>query len=671
MSTLNARNFKNPDATGNSFILDTDGSVIVSGAFVTNAPLEPKANIVFKPSGSSSGVTIKPPSTLVSGIEFSLPNAYGGSGEIIKTDSSGNLGWKKSAYYEEFSSAGSWSKPVDVQYVLVEAWGAGGAGAPGTTGPESSTINAGFGGGGGAYNTRLFTTDELPPSVFIAVGAGGIASGENGGDSSFGTYLTGYGGSAGALVTSLGGGGGGGRLSAGSGTLAGEPRETGLATANIFGGGAGSGAVPEGSILGGGAGARELTGTSSGFSVYGGAGGTRGAIYNNSSGYFLSSNFSSPTGYFGSAGSGGTSFALVRNRFDFVAYHSGEFLLGQVSGAFLGCLLSSTDGSTWNIEKLDNPFLNIDKIFHDGSQWVGYATRGGIIYVSINKKTWIQKASLGFNELNSMAYYSGLYVAVGGQNIRTSTDLENWTIATGFASQVTLLYVIHDNNNWLVTSSRSTLTNLTAIYISNDAQSWTARTPFSGIAGASGFFTRIASDQTTLVVYSPNAPANARVLYSTDTGVTWATGTSPSGWPSGVATTYAGDLKYRNGTFVLTPASSPFVIHYSTNGQTFSVTSGNISGGSIEYASGGIEKFFLLSNSTGELGRLWDVTGTITGTTTLISVPVTGENGQPGSSGAIACGGGGGAAAVTGVWGTPSGGSGGPGGPGLVRVYAW
>lgn len=130
----------------------------------------------------------------------------------------------RQGWVQEFRESGTWYKPSGCRFFLVEACGAGGGGQAGGgyQGSLAGGVAGGAGGGGGCRIRRLFLASDLPASVAVTVapqsnGGTPVANarggdGAQGGNSSFGTYVIGYGGGPGGWTgtVSSGGSGGGG-----------------------------------------------------------------------------------------------------------------------------------------------------------------------------------------------------------------------------------------------------------------------------------------------------------------------------------------------------------------------------------------------------------------------------------------------------------------------------
>ncbi len=202
---------------------------------------------------------------------------------------------------QTYNASSTWTKPAGLKYVDVACWAGGGSGGATTSGTAGN-------GGGGSYGTTRIFASNLSSTVAVTIGSGGEAPtgtnpGNAGGNSSFGSHLTVYGGGGGAGGATGAGGGGGGSSSvgsSGSGSTAGAGGTPTAGTAgssaiggiSTYGGGGGGDETFDGgdSIFGGGGGAgRGGTGgksfyggggggtTTGGTSVYGGAGGSASA----------------------------------------------------------------------------------------------------------------------------------------------------------------------------------------------------------------------------------------------------------------------------------------------------------------------------------------------------------------------------------------------------------
>lgn len=302
---------------GTALASGTSGGIlgyIASGTLASSAALTANAVVV----GGGAGATPVPLGSL------------GTSGQLLQSQGPGTpplwatVTGTASADVQTFTGGGTWTKPANAKVVVVFAVGAGGGGAGGAGG----STNSGSAGGGGAAGIITINAADVGVTETVTVGAGGTSgaglagggvatAGGAGGSSSFGSWLTMFGGGGGAPgnSTSVSGGGGGGWGGVGGAgasaadSIGGTPQTTansqgisgqgsgGPGTANVvpkpaeWGGGAGGGG--NGSLAGatsirggggGGGGGDNSAGAAGGqtgvWNASGGGGGAGGALSN-------------------------------------------------------------------------------------------------------------------------------------------------------------------------------------------------------------------------------------------------------------------------------------------------------------------------------------------------------------------------------------------------------
>lgn len=138
---------------------------------------------------------------------------------------------------------GAWAKTGELQFAIIEAWGAGASGTAGAHG--TGDVGGGPGGGAGGYIWMIVPASGLPAAADITIGAGGAAvagrntdgagtAGQNGGATTFGTLAAG--------LTIAGG------LAAGASSQTGAAVAGGTGGDSMFPGGAGAASSAGGGI---------------------------------------------------------------------------------------------------------------------------------------------------------------------------------------------------------------------------------------------------------------------------------------------------------------------------------------------------------------------------------------------------------------------------------------
>nr|WP_314583428.1 hypothetical protein [uncultured Pseudomonas sp.] len=123
-----------------------------------------------------------------------LPSLVGKAGQALSVnpDEKG-VSWAPvgAVGYQEFTSSGTFPKPAGARYFLVELISGGSSGAV-YAGTAANIVEGGL---GGDFNTKILRAADVPSSVAVIVGEGGLpvtssnSSGQSGGDTTFGTLL--------------------------------------------------------------------------------------------------------------------------------------------------------------------------------------------------------------------------------------------------------------------------------------------------------------------------------------------------------------------------------------------------------------------------------------------------------------------------------------------------
>jgi len=128
----------------------------------------------------------------------------GTSGQALLTGGTGaNPSWGDTGgglqSQQVFTANGTYTKPSGINKIKVTLTGGGGGGGSG-----SGSFNMGGGGGGGGSSIEIIDVSSLSSTVSVTVGAGGAGGaanagiiGNDGGTTSFGSYLTATGGAGG------------------------------------------------------------------------------------------------------------------------------------------------------------------------------------------------------------------------------------------------------------------------------------------------------------------------------------------------------------------------------------------------------------------------------------------------------------------------------------------
>ena len=252
----------------------------------------------------TGNVTLDPNSTeQIDGLTSFI--MYPGESRLITCDGTGFYSSTLAPGVAKFTSSGTFVVPPGVSRLLVRAVGAGGGGGSGRRGSSGTARLGGGGGGGGACVEQTLYGVTPGSSVTVTIGAGGTAGaavssndtdgadGGVGGTTTFGSYVSAYGGGGGYKGNAGGvaGGSGGGGAGAGAVSAAGSAVAGGLP--NLIGG---KTAVYNNQGYGGGTGGTQNNATNFPAAEWGGGGGN---------GAFGTTSYNGGSSMFGGGGGGG------------------------------------------------------------------------------------------------------------------------------------------------------------------------------------------------------------------------------------------------------------------------------------------------------------------------------------------------------------------------------
>ncbi|WP_264521971.1 MBG domain-containing protein [Flavobacterium sp. N1994] len=505
------------------------------------------------------------------------------------------------------TATGSWTAPVGVTSVTVEAWGAGGAGG----GASSFISAAGGGGAGGAYVKNTAITVVPNTTYTVTVGAGGTGStgtGGTGGDSWFGS-----------TTTVLAKGGNGGLSSSGSGAAGASAISTGnvgaTAPFSYYGGAGGNGGTSGGgggSSAGTGSNGNTATGTAGGGAVTGGGAGANGST-NNANGASAAVNS-------GGGGAGATANFSTRSG---GAGGSGKVAITYKQLTYKSQIISANLGSTsWCSGETRNITVTIKNI--GTATWTDGTNGSGTINIGVKWNT---------NSSNWADY-----------NVRTSAN----NLAPGQTATYTFTITASNNTGSAYTTALAAGTNNLTFDIVYEGISWfgnngggvgPGNTVFTSAAqtilalptvtsatGNSKTYTGIANATTVSAVASAGATID---WYDAATGGTLlASGTltyAPTGINAGTYTAYAQARNTTTGctsavrtSATLTINKAPLTITAVNQTVSYGTAVATVTGAGTYTATG-----FVNSETSSVIGGLATYSTTYTPTTAAATASVT------------------------------------------------
>jgi cytoskeletal protein CcmA (bactofilin family) len=140
----------------------------------------------------------------------------------------------------------------------------------------------------------------------------------------------------------------------------------------------------------------------------------------------------------------------------------------------------SLNGTAWSLSGPQIVFtaLAYGTVILYGAVWLAVSESASTSYYSTdNGVNWAAFSTVASVPINDIHYANGLWIAVGGNQIRRSTDGVSWSaVTTTFGSDITFKSIAYNSDSATWVAGAESLTAANTIYRSTDSLTWTAAT---------------------------------------------------------------------------------------------------------------------------------------------------------------------------------------------------
>lgn len=246
-----------------------------------------------------------------------------------------------------------------------------------------------------------------------------------------------------------------------------------------------------------------------------------------------------------------------------VAWNGSLFVAVGASGV----ITTSPDGVTWTARTIGDTGLTLNSVSWSGARFVATTTTAstGVAIISTDGITWSRSATAYAGAILYSGYLGGRFLAVGANQIQTSTDGLNWVNCDHVKYVPTAL-----SRTYKYGSMYYALSTTAGMYQSSDGITWSAaRTaplrPFIGMAYSGSAWVAVTGTSTGMPTSVYKSTDGTTWTKSADFGTLASTGTLPSVFI---------DVEYASGNFIIgcptTPAQNiTYTIYTSSDGVTW------------------------------------------------------------------------------------------------------